>query len=519
MRLKQKNRQIRMWTWGVMAGICGLLTATTASAADQQDEHYSPYERPRSGQTVYDIPSIVAGEASYLSEPVLQPDFEALDSLQGPAPEPDVANKGATPDGWIQKGNVVLPADVALGLKQVSPDPSPAWEDIEGHQYPRKHTVYLNFNGSPLLAGGADNSAEDKSALAKWESYPAYTGGNNNALAIIQSIEEDLAPFGLRVKYLERPNKTVPYTMAMIGGHWTDTNIDSPAGGVAPGADCEARGQRHVVYAFGLTSSSTVSQELAHAWGLDHLFGADMIMSYQGTGNKDFATTCRTLCEAQCQGANSIGCRMVHEKYCPVDEQNDTEELHFVFGTNEPDTEPPEVAILEPADGSNYPVGTSLPIVGDVADNYGGVGWKLYVWYNDEIIIDQVDYERNLSWILSNAPEGTYVIKLEAEDHADHIVDHTVTITVSNDTPATTGEPDTEGDTDESGTDGGETDGGETAGPTGGGTSGDPSGDVDSDTGIDVDEGGCNCNVDDGPAPATALFAVVGLLGLRRRRP
>ncbi|MGH0031498.1 MAG: hypothetical protein ACQGVC_17030, partial [Myxococcota bacterium] len=59
-----------------------------------------------------------------------------------------------------------------------------------------------------------------------------------------------MAQFGIRVMYLERPNKTVPYTMVMIGGDWTDTNIEDPAGGVAPGTDCGALGQRHVVYTF-----------------------------------------------------------------------------------------------------------------------------------------------------------------------------------------------------------------------------------------------------------------------------
>lgn len=509
MRTLRGNRT-RVWAISAVWATCALLTS--ASAAADEDEHYSPYERPRSGVTVYDMPAIINGDDSHIAAPVRQPNFDALDSFKGPAPEPDLENKGQTPEGWVQMGNVVMPEDVALGLKQVDPEPSPAWEDIEGNQYPRKHTVFLNFQGSPLLAGGPDNSAEDRSTLARWEPYPAYTGGNNNALAIIQSVEEDLGPFGLRVKYLERPNKTVPYTMAMIGGSWTDINLDSPAGGVAPGADCEARGQRHVVYAFGLTSSSTVNQELAHAWGLDHIFGSDMIMSYQGTGNKDFGTSCRTLCEEACQGPNSIGCNAIHQKYCPVGEQHDTVELNFVFGSNEPDTEPPVVDIVEPADGNTYPIGSSVPIVGDVADNYGGVGWKLYVWHNENIVIDEVDYERNLSWILSNAPEGTYRIRVEAEDHADHIVGKEVTITVTDDAPATTGDPDTEGDTDAM------TDGGETAGPT----SGDPTidgTDSDSDTGIDVDEGGCNCSVEHDPtSPLAAGLALFALLGLRRRR-
>ncbi|MGB1275049.1 MAG: Ig-like domain-containing protein, partial [Nannocystaceae bacterium] len=448
MRSVRRNRQLKVQAGTVLAAVCGLL-ASTQTLAGESDEHYSPYERPRAGVTVYDMPALINGDRSHLADPVLQPDLDSLDALQGPAPEPDLTAQGTTPDGFIQKGNLVIPEDIALGLKQVDPQPSPAWEDIEGNQYPRKHTIFLNFNGLPHLAGGADNSAEDKSSLGKWQAYPAYTGGLNSALAIIQSVEEDVSPFGLRVKYETRPNKTVPYSMAMIGGAWTDTNIDSPAGGVAPGADCEARGQRHVVYAFGLTSSSTVGQELAHAWGLDHLFGTDMIMSYQGSGNKDFAAECRTLCEAQCQGPNSIGCNMIHQKYCPEGEQNDTAELDFIFGTNEPDTEPPSVAITQPADGSNYSVGTTVGIVGDISDNYGGVGWKIYVWHDGELVIDEVDYDRNMAWNLSNAPAGTYEIQVEAEDHADHIVAEKITITVSDDAPATTGDPpDTGAETD-----------------------------------------------------------------------
>ncbi|MGB1017123.1 MAG: MYXO-CTERM sorting domain-containing protein, partial [Nannocystaceae bacterium] len=157
---------------------------------------------------------------------------------------------------------------------------------------------------------------------------------------------------------------------------------------------------------------------------------------------------------------------------------------------------------------------------GDISDNYGGVGWKIYVWHNGELVIDEVDYERNMAWNLSNAPAGTYEIQVEAEDHADHIVAEKITITVSDDEPATTGnspDTDTDADTDTDGTGATDTNGSGTAGPTAGEVTGGT--DSDSDTGIDVDEGGCNCQAtsDQGP-PATALLAFAGVLGLRRRR-
>jgi hypothetical protein len=56
--------------------------------------------------------------------------------------------------------------------------------------------------------------------------------------------------------------------------------------------------------------------------------------------NKHFGDNCQALCEEACQGPGSIGCRLVHEKYCGVgsEQQNDLAELHYIFGTNEPDT-------------------------------------------------------------------------------------------------------------------------------------------------------------------------------------
>ena len=64
-----------------------------------------------------------------------------------------------------------------------------------------------------------------------------YEGGEQKALSIIQYVQEDVAQYGIVVTYMTRPNKTVPYTMEMVGGQWTDTNSDSAAGGVA----CEHR--------------------------------------------------------------------------------------------------------------------------------------------------------------------------------------------------------------------------------------------------------------------------------------
>lgn len=376
--------------------------------------------------------------------------WEQLERMKSET-DPDVPTgpnpNAGLPDGWVQRGSVVLPAEVANGDKVVDPDVIYAVEDIPGNKYPRKHTLYLNFVGADLLSG-ADNSALDKSTLARQGPYPGYTGGDQKATAIAQAVAEDVSPYGIRVVYLpsDRPSKTLPYTMEMVGGNWTDTNIDSPAGGVAPGADCGALGQRHVVYTFaggGMgvnTAANTASQEAGHAWGLDHTNNCGSVMSYCGAGNGSFSDTCDTFCTSQCQGPASITCTKTHEMFCgeDSDQQNDAAELSWIFGTNEPDVEPPTVQIQSPEDGAVLESGADVDLRAVVDDDYGGFGWRNIITHNGETVLDEpaydkgslIDDEYRAALNLTNLEDGMWTITVEVEDHADHVTAQTVSFQV-----------------------------------------------------------------------------------------
>ena len=427
------------------------------------------------------------------------------------------------PAGWVQLGEVVQREEVAMGLKAVDPEPSAAYEDIEGNQYPRKHTLFLNFNGG-VLYGGQDNSAENKSTLAAaGKMFPGFGKSEASALAIVQRVKEDMSALGVRVVYEKRPNKTIPYTMAMIGGSWKDVNIDSPAGGVAPGTDCEARGQRHVVFVFD-SQASTVGQEAAHSWGLDHTLGGDRIMSYQFGTNKHFGDNCQDLCEEACQGKGTIGCRSVHDKYCGAgsNQQNDMAELSFIFGTSEPDVTPPEVKIVAPADGLMLAQGDSVVVAGEIHDDYGGVGWKMKIAVDGEVVFDQVDYDRALNWNLKKLPPGVYELTLEAEDHADHVVRDTITFTVMAANSGTDSDAGT-GTGSGSDSDSGETPTTSATDPSGGpgetgGGSGDSSGSGEGSDSVGADDGGCTISRE-GRGSMGLLVPVLGLgLAWRARR-
>ena len=462
------------------------------------------------------------------------PSFHDLDDhIAPPRPVPTQSRPGSLPDGWVQQGNTVVPSAIADGSLVVEPDAIFSVEDIPGNAYPRKHTLYMNFVGA-VLQSGKDNSAIDKSTLAKPGMYPVFNGGEQTALAAVQGVQADVANFGIRVVY-ERPPQILPYTMAMIGGNWTDTNLEDPAGGVAPIADCGALGQRHVVYVFadggwGSTSIANVtSQEAGHAWGLDHNLNCGSVMSYCGGGDGVFSSSCDGLCEAQCQG--SAGCALSHEMFCGEDsnEQNEQAELSWIFGGNEPDVEPPHAEIVEPADGAEFMEGSSVDLRAIVEDDYGGFGWKFVIEKDGVVEYDEVDYDREVdaeyraAVNFVNLDPGDYVATVEIMDQADQTASSTVSFRVLPAAGTDGGEAadDTEGDggssedeaddgADDEGDDGDDDDGddddGDSSGTDDGGLAGDG-----------VDDRGCNCTSADSRSGA-ALFALTLLIGVRRRR-
>jgi hypothetical protein len=443
--------------------------------------------------------------------------FGSLDSIAAQAdarPDGDVS-PGRVPAGWVAAGNVVLPAPVASGDAVVDPDVVYAIEDFPGNEYPRKHTLFLNFLGAEMNVG-SDNSATNTSILARQGGYPAYTGGEQAALAIAQAVEADVAPYGIRVMYLERPPQIVPYTMEMIGGSWHDVNTDQPAGGVAPTADCGALGQRHVVYTFAADSTpttraaNTAAQEAGHAWGLDHTLNCNSVMSYCAGPEAAFSSTCDDLCEDGCQGPNSAGCRLTHEEYCGVgnDQQNEDAELAWIFGGNEPDVEPPSARILSPEHESMLAEGSDVDLVAEIGDDYGGYGWRWTISRDDEIIFDEVDFDRNIdddynpALKLTQLTAGVWRFTITVQDQYEHVTTDTVVVAVGDvELPAdsgTTGPIDTGADT----------------GPATGGLPGADDG------GDDDPPDDCACRGGGRRRPAGAALISLLLLGaVSRRRP
>ncbi|MCH9681851.1 MAG: hypothetical protein K0V04_10490, partial [Deltaproteobacteria bacterium] len=185
------------------------------------EEGYHPFAPPRNGVQTVDLSA--AARAGARDEYVAAPyetthSFDELDSVAAQAEAAGIPQP--PPEGGLTpRGSVVVPAPIAQG-ELVDPAVMHAVEDIPGNEYPRKHTVYLNYVGG-MLYTGADNSAESRSSLARQGDYPVFTGGEATAVAAAQETANDVSMFGINVVYLERPPQILPYTMVMIGGNWT----------------------------------------------------------------------------------------------------------------------------------------------------------------------------------------------------------------------------------------------------------------------------------------------------------
>lgn len=520
-----------------------LALAPTSALASEPHLVSNPHAQSASGPVVIDVE---AGTVNGRTRPLVDAElvapirFSDLDEHRrevAPAPI-DAHEITRRDDGFAQIGDMIVPEAVLDGATMVPdaalvgqrapqgipadqcefPDAVPAGiyegDSRPSGEYPRRGTIYLNFLGGVLNTGG-ENSAENMSNIARsGHPYPPFAGGEAKAVAVAQAVSMDFAPWAIRVVYDPRPRKLLPYTMAMVGGSYSDTT-SGPAGGVAP-IDCEDFGQRNVCYSFtngepATSQANVISQEVAHTYGLEHTYGTDRIMSYEGGGDKIFGSNCQQTFALQGQGN---GCQGVNKCHCEIgDLQNDTATIGIIYAPAGPDEVDPEVTLTEPPDGSVYQVGDEIIVGFDVWDDYGGYGWKLVVadQATEEILVDQADYDRALEFKIVGLPAGTYTFTGEIEDQADHIVTHSITIIVEGDA-ADTGTSDGSGDGSDgsSGDDAAsqgsdESSGGETTGGSGSG-------------GANGTDDGCACASEPGSHHAAWLLILAGAAA-RRRAP
>lgn len=290
-------------------------------------------------------------------------------------------------------------------------------------------TLFVNFGGAQL-SGGNDHAPTNRTAMPSQYAqynYPAYGGGSKQA-ATLQATIKDWAPFNVLVTD-QRP-ASGDYTMCMTGPG-KGGGLPNGVLGIAP-LDCQGA-PNHVVYAFhsagdqfsASTQATTISQEIAHAYGLEHVTQESDIMNpYNAGGDPAFLDQCYSVDG----GGNGILCGSNHAMYCGQgNQQNSYQELLGLFGPSAPDTMPPTVNILTPKEGDVFQAGDSFNIDVSAVDDQQVV--KVDLYSNGALL--STDVEAPYSFPAQNIPAGAYAFHAIATDSANNQgMSQTVNITV-----------------------------------------------------------------------------------------
>ncbi len=396
-----------------------------------------------------------------------------------------------------------LPPASALG--QVNP------AQLDG---PAAATLFINFDGAELNDKRED--ARHNGTLIGWKgSFEAYGDGPKQT-AIMQAVRQDWLPFNATITDT-RPSAG-DYTMVMVG----PTNFTDGSLGIAL-LDCANRWtSNNVVFAFhhaddGFTAAATattISQEIAHSYGLEHVNDDDDLMfPYNNGGDPAFTNTCHPIVEAAGIG---ILCTQQHEASCgSAARQNGHAELMRFVGPRPVDVNPPTVRFTAPQSTDEFEVGESFVLAVDATDDDAVVAVELLA--GGELVA--ADDAEPFSWEVTGAPPGTYHFEAVAYDDAGNttttdILELIVYATEETDggTATETGGWETEGDTLEFGSTGDHED-----------NNLPPDAALDRQTippgedPFDPFAGQCDCRTD-APAPS-ALWILLLLAAARRRRP
>lgn len=407
------------------------------------------------------------------------------------------AEDGERPPTWDM--SVEELQEIGLGQYRGDPVPVPSVSHLRSSETPlpaKQGVIFVNFDGATLTSG-YDDSRTNTTQIGQLAGQFAAYGMGPKRDAVMQAVREDWAAYNVIVTDT-RP-ASGDYTMNMTG----PTN---PFGGgvlgIAP-LDCEDQ-QTHnnITYAFhsvndqfsATVQATTIGQEVAHSYGLEHVNEPGDIMNpYNAGGDASFLDSCIQIVSNQ-----GVACQAQHAAQCGTGtSQNAHQELLTLFGPSAPDTEAPVVQIVAPNDGDAFEEGASFQI--DVVATDDNAVDHVQLFNNGQGL--ETDASEPYGWSVSNIPAGTYELYVVAHDLAGNIgMSNVVTVTVG-----VVHAPTDDGEEEDDGDGGTGDDGmGESGGfSTGGGQD-------------QAEVEGCACRQSSN-GPGWAGLLVLGLLALRRR--
>jgi len=272
--------------------------------------------------------------------------------------------------------------------------------------------VYVNFDGAELT--GTDRFSEDDATTnTSWlyeGTFEAYGKDPTRRAAVMQALRSDWAAYDVMLTDV-RP-MSGEYAMSVV----TPTNPETEnIIGYAP-VDCwDETTHSNVTFAFHSANdgyntnaqATTVSQELAHSFGLEHVdFAADIMNPRFGGGDPSFTDGCAPL----------IGpsfCGEQHLEFCPEGQQNSHAELMAIFGPSRGDYAAPMATIAAPFDGQMFTAGTNVTVELSVS-SLASLGALILVVDGEEI--GPPTSAQPFAWTLDSVQFGVHELYVIARD-------------------------------------------------------------------------------------------------------
>lgn len=404
------------------------------------------------------------------------------------------------------------------GVPRPVPDDAPRLRAIGAPKAAKQGTIFVNFDGAQLSSGW-DDSHNDVTQIGECAGSFASYGDGSMRDAVMQAVRTDWADFDIVVTD-ERP-ASGDYVMNMTGP-------SNPFGGgvlgIAP-LDCDdSETPNNITFAFvsaddGLGASehaTTIGQEVAHSFGLEHVDDETDIMNpYVAGGDPSFKDECITIVQGgSCPDQHVAECGDAYA-------QNSYRELMTLFGPSTPDTAAPTVTITFPTDGQELDAGTDFAIMVDASDDQGIASVTLF--QDGQQVAE--DTSAPYSWQVNDLPSGVYELYATAVDLAgNEMQSDTVTIGIGHAPPPADDEGGPAGDSggadDEGGSGDPSGDGADAASGDGADDDGAPVGGTALPPGFGGDGAeGCACVTQprDRVGSLAAAMLVVVALGRRRR--
>jgi uncharacterized protein (TIGR03382 family) len=160
----------------------------------------------------------------------------------------------------------------------------------------------------------------------------------------------------------------------------------------------------------------TISQEVAHGFGLEHVDDPyDVMYPSSHGGDPSFVDDCNEVVPADGIG---IACTAQHFQVCgSADRQNSYRELMMILGPAVPDVLDPQVEFEQPLDGSEFALGSAVAIRAHADDN--AAIDRLVLYKDGEPVAEDDTYP--FEWTLSEEDIGAVEYTVEAYDLSGNV--------------------------------------------------------------------------------------------------